>query len=111
VWALNEPSDKTYVDGITKPFLDHGATVYYIELQADLPTRLKRNKEASRLEQKPSKRDLASSEARLLQNDKVYQFNTSGARPFFQTDNYIKIDNTNLQAAAVAAMIKERFGL
>jgi hypothetical protein len=111
VWALNEPSDKTYVDGIAKPFLDHGATVYYIELQADLPTRLKRNREPSRLEQKPSKRDLASSEARLLQHEKDYELNTSDARPFFQTDNYIKINNTNLPAAAVAVMIKERFGL
>jgi hypothetical protein len=49
LWALNEPIDKTYVDGVAKPFLDHGATVRYIELQADLPTRLKRNREPSRL--------------------------------------------------------------
>jgi hypothetical protein len=111
VWALNDPSDKAYVDCIVNTFSERGGMVYYTELQADLPTRLKRNREPSRLEQKPSKRDLATSEARLLQHEKEYEFNTSDERPFFQTENYIKIDNTNLPAAAVAAVIKERFSL
>ena len=44
VWALNDPRDKAYIDGIAKTFLDGGAMVYYVELQADLRIRLKRNK-------------------------------------------------------------------
>jgi hypothetical protein len=111
VWALNDPRDKAYVDRIVKVFLGHGANVYYVELQADLPVRLKRNAEPTRLAQKPSKRDVAASEATLLRHDKEYELNTSARRPFFHTENYIKIDNTNLSAAEVAATIKGKFGL
>jgi hypothetical protein len=111
VWALNDPRDKAYVERVANVFLGHGANVYYVELQADLQVRLKRNTETTRLEQKPSKRDVLASEARLLQNDKEYELNTSDRRAFFHTQNYIKIDNTNLSAAVVAAIIKGKFSL
>jgi cytidylate kinase len=111
VWALNDPHDKDYVDHIEGIFLSHGATIYYVELQADLQVRLKRNTERTRLEQKPSKRDVAASEAMLLRHDKEYELNTSDRRPFFRTDKYLKIDNTNLPAAEVAAIIENRFSL
>jgi hypothetical protein len=111
VWALNDPRDKAYIDGIVKTYLNGGAIVYYVELHADLRIRLKRNKGRTRLEQKPSKRDLATSEAMLLRNDKEYELNTSEQRPFFHRDNYLKIDNTNLAAIKVAAIIREKFSL
>ena len=111
MWALNVPGDKSYIDDLASIFFDRGATVYYAELQADLEIRLKRNKEATRLEQKPSKRDLATSEAMLLRHDKEFELNTSEQRPFFYKSNYLKIDNTNLAAVEVAAIIKEKFGL
>ena len=63
MWALNEPGDKSYVDDLAKKFSEPNGTVYYVELQADLEIRLRRNKSATRLEQKPSKRDLVASEA------------------------------------------------
>jgi hypothetical protein len=111
VWALNDPRDKDYVDHIAGIFLSRGATIYYVELAADLQVRLKRNVESARLEQKPSKRDVAASEAMLLRHDKEYELNTSSRRPFFHTDNYLKIDNTDLPAAEVAAIIESRFRL
>ena len=111
VWALNDPSDKAYIDSITSMFLSRGGIVYYVELQADLQVRLKRNREGTRLEQKPSKRDLATSEAMLLRHDREYELNTSERRPFFQTGNYLKIDNTNLSPVEVATMIKAQFNL
>jgi hypothetical protein len=111
VWALNDPRDKAYIDRITRTFLMGGAMVYYVELHADLRIRLKRNKGKSRLEQKPSKRDLATSEAMLLRNDKEYEMNTSEKRSFFYRDNYLKIDNTKLAAIEVAAIIREKFSL
>jgi hypothetical protein len=109
VWALNDPRDKAYIDHIASTFFDRGAMVYYVELQADLQVRLERNKGTTRLKQKPSKRDLATSEAMLLRHDKEYELNTSEQRPFFHRDNYLKIDNTNLAAVEVAAIIKEKF--
>jgi hypothetical protein len=111
LWALNEPDHKSYIDDLASRFSDRGAMVHYVELQADLEVRLKRNKGATRLEQKPSKRDLATSEARLLRLDKKYELNTSEQKPFFYKKNYLKIDNTTLAAVEVAAIIKEKLGL
>jgi hypothetical protein len=111
MWALNEPDDKSYIDDLATKFSDRGGMVYYVELQADLKVRLKRNKGATRLDQKPSKRDLARSEAMLLRHDKEFELNTSEQRPFFYKINYLKIENTTLAAVEVAAFIKEKFGL
>jgi cytidylate kinase len=111
VWALNDSRDKAYIDRVASTFLGRGANVYYVELQADLDVRLKRNTDRTRLEQKPSKRDVEASEALLLRHDKEYELNTSEHRPFFHTDNYLKIDNTNLAAADAAAIIKSKFSL
>jgi hypothetical protein len=85
--------------------------VYYAELQTDLEISLNLNKEATRLDQNLLKRDLATSEAMLLRHDKEFELNTSDQRPFFYKSNYLKIDNTNLAAVEVAAIIKEKFGL
>jgi hypothetical protein len=111
MWVLNDPGEKSYIDDLAKRFSERGAMVCYVELQADLEVRLKRNRGATRLEQKPSKRDLVASEARLLRHDKEFELNTSDQKPFFYKSNYLKIDNTNLAAAEVAAIIKEKFGL
>ena len=111
VWALNDPRDKAYIDRIATMFLSHDAMVYYVELQADLQVRLKRNGGKTRLQHKPSKRDLAASEAMLLRHDKEYELNTTQPGPFFHTDNYLKIDNTKLAAVKVAALIKKKFSL
>lgn len=80
-------------------------------MQADLEIRLKRNKGVTRLEQKPSKRNLAASEAMLLRHDKEFQQNTSEQRPFFYKSNFLKIDNTTLAAVEVAAIVKDKFDL
>jgi len=61
--------------------------------------------------EKRSKRDVAASEAMLLRHDKEYELNTSSSRPFFHTDNYLKINTTGLPAAEVAAMIAGSFRL
>lgn len=111
MWALNDPGDKSYIDDLSKRFSERSATVYYVELQADLEVRLKRNRGATRLEEKPSKRDLPASEAMLLRHDKELELNTSEQRPFFFKNNYLKIDNTTLAAVEVAAIIKQKFGL
>ncbi|MFZ1923869.1 MAG: AAA family ATPase [Xanthobacteraceae bacterium] len=111
MWALNEPGDKSYIDDLANKFSDRGGTVYYVELRADLEIRLKRNKGVTRLEQKPSKRNLAASEAMLLRHDKEFQQNTSEQRPFFYKSNFLKIDNTTLAAVEVAAIIKDKFDL
>lgn len=111
VWALDDPRDKTYVENVANAFSSHGAAVYYVELQADLAIRLRRNKESARLKEKPSKRDVAASEMRLLRAGREHQLNSSPERPFFYSNNYLKIDNTDLEAAEVAALIMQKFSL
>jgi len=109
VWALDQPGDKKQIDHYSQIFKQRGADVYYVELEADLDQRLKRNKGEFRLSKKSSKRDTARSEANLLSTDKQYKTNSSG--DFFYRDNYIKINNTNLTPQETAERIVETFGL
>lgn len=108
VWALDQTSDKKFVDEMTEIFRCKGADVYYVELQADLSERVARNAKEFRLSQKPSKRDVAASEARLLKNEERYKLNSNG--DFFYQQNYIQIDNTHLTAHDTAQKIIEVFG-
>src|SRR5215510_8813572 len=61
VWALNLESERTYVDEICEIFRKKGGEVYFVELEAELSERLKRNESEFRLSQKPPKRDTAKS--------------------------------------------------
>ena len=71
--------------------------------------RLARNATENRLKNKASKRDLETSNQRLLDDDKRYRcVSLDGEIPF---ENYIKIDNTNLSPAEAAKIIKEKFDL
>ena len=66
VTAMNDKSEKEYLENISGIFTKQDKEVYYVELQATLSERLKRNKEESRIIAKPSKRDTQLSEQRLL---------------------------------------------
>jgi hypothetical protein len=108
VWALDQESDKKFVDEMTEIFRCKGAEIYYVELKADLSERVERNATEFRLSQKPSKRDVAASEVRLLKNEERCKLNSDG--DFFYQMNYVKIDNTHLTAHDTAQKIVEAFG-
>ena len=102
-------SEWEYIKSLSDKFEATGGTVYYVELVADQEERLKRNKSENRLNNKASKRDLALSDERLKYEDEHYRLvSRDGEVPF---ENYIKIDNTHIEADKVAAMIKEHFNL
>ena len=105
VWAIDDKSDEKYVNNIVKIFKKENAEVFYVELEADIEERLKRNKTAHRLEHKRFKRDITTSEARLLEDDKKYQLNTRENE--FYRKNYLKINNTSLSAEKTAELIKK----
>ena len=84
-----------------------GAQIYYIELAADYNLRLKRNKTENRLLNKPSKRDIQQSEQLFKNLESYYRLNSYDNE--IQKENYIKIDNTNLEADAVAKIIRDKF--
>ena len=104
MWAFDMPSDREYVMNVASKFDE----VYCVELIADQSVRLERNKTENRLKNKASKRDLAASEQRLLNEDTHRLVSDEGEIPF---GNYMRIDNTNLAPDIVAQMIKEKFDL
>ena len=105
--AFDWPSEWEYIKSLSDKFEATGGTVYYVELVADQAERLRRNKTENRLKNKASKRDIEISDARLMYEDSHYRLVSNEGEVTFE--NYIKIDNTNLQPDVVAGMIKERF--
>lgn len=105
MWAFDMPSDLEYVMSVAEKFDE----VYCVELIADQAVRLERNKTENRLKNKASKRDLAASEERVLNEDANHRLvSEPGEIPF---ENYIRIDNTHLAPDIVAQMIKSHFSL
>lgn len=109
MWAFDLQSDWDYVDYLTKKFEATGGTVYYVELVADRAVRIERNKTENRLKNKASKRDIVLSQDRMIREETKYRLVSLDREINFK--NYIKIDNTNLEPAEVAAMIKKHFNL
>jgi hypothetical protein len=109
VWALDDPEDKTHIDGLVKVFADRGSPVYYIELEATQAERLARNETPLRLAEKRPKRDIDQSRRNLLDADRRHRLNTRG--DFFYPDVHLKIENTHLTPEVVAQHIIEYCGL
>lgn len=109
MWAFDEQEDWNYVNHVTDIFKEQGAEIYCVELVAPQEIRLRRNETPNRLAHKASKRDLAASRQRVIAMDEHHRFESNpGEVPF---ENYLRIDNSDLEPEAVAAMIKEKFGL
>ncbi|MCR9286377.1 MAG: AAA family ATPase [Bacteroidetes bacterium] len=109
VWALDLPEEDKYVDNLIQTFRKEkpNTEVYFVELEADLQVRLKRNRHEHRLKHKPSKRDLKRSEEVFLHFEENYRFNTREGE--FKRQNYLKIKNDNVTPKAAAKMIVEYF--
>ena len=90
-------------------FKENGGECYFIELETSLEERLRRNKTANRLENKPSKKDLKWSEKDIIKSNEKHRGNSNPNEiPF---ENYYRINNTNISAEETAKMIKEKFDL
>jgi len=109
VWELDEKKDWDFIDRTVEIFSKENADIYYVELEADVKTRLNRNKSANRLKHKPSKIDLEASEEELIGTDKSQVLNSKENK--FGRKNHFKINNTNIDAIDAARMIKEKFNL
>ena len=109
VWALELESDRAFIDRSCEIFREKGADIYFVELEAELSERIKRNESEFRLSQKPTKRDVVKSRERLLEDEEKYKLNSEG--DFFYTENYLKINNTNLSPHEAARLIVEEFKL
>ena len=106
---MNFDSQSTwdYLARIKEIFEPYNTEFYYVELIASQEIRLRRNVTENRLLHKASKRDIAASNQRLLNDDKNFRCVSNEGEITFE--NYIRIDNSNIEADVVARMIKERF--
>jgi hypothetical protein len=109
VWAFDELRDAEVVEALAEIFRSRGGRVLFLDLQADLDQRLRRNESEFRLAQKPSKRDVAASRARLLAADARHRFD---ARSYFaERTDCLHVDNTALCPDAVAEQVIAAFQL
>lgn len=109
VCAFELAEEREYLTGLAELFLNAGGAFYFIELSADLETRLERNETPHRMERKVSKRDLVWSRANLLEDVSNHRLNSDEGEIWFK--NHLKIDNTNLSPDQVADMVIEKYGL
>lgn len=109
VCAFELPEERQYLTSLSELFKAAGGEFYFVELSADLETRLERNETPHRMERKVSKRDVAWSKSNLLEDTKNHRLNSDEGEIWFE--NHIKIDNTNLSPDEVADMVVEQFGL
>ncbi len=107
MWAFDQQEDWDYIKHVTEIF--SGAEIYYVELVASQEIRLERNKTENRLKNKASKRNIEFSDNLLVNDDKEYRCVSNEGELTFE--NYTKIDNSNLEPAEVARIIKEKFEL
>ena len=110
VWALDDDRDKQFVNSMANIFREEGASIYLIELEADLSVRLERNRGEERLLEKPTKRDLLWSEQNLLKTEDKYQLNSEDTFKYLEDyPNYLKIQTNDLSAKETAAKIFSTF--
>lgn len=104
---FNTNDDILYLNELKNKFEKTGGHFYLIELEADLQTRLERNKTPHRLECKPSKRNMEWSDKELIDSMNIYRMNS--IKDEIKFENYIKINNTNLSPNAVCDIIINKF--
>jgi len=110
VWNLAGEADAAWVAGLVAPYADAGLRVSFVELAAGLDTRLARNRGADRLELKPSKRDLAWSEAHLREREAALVMNTppgmpTPAEPVLSRHRHLRIDTEDVDPDGAAERI------
>jgi len=107
VWALDLPEDTAYVRRHIRPFVDAGRPVAFVELYADLDTRLVRNRTEVRLAEKKSKRDLAWSDENVRDMEQ-HQLNTGAPSPADEVIAdfpHLRIDNSGRTPEEVASEV------
>ncbi len=109
LWYFDQKEDWDYMEGIKNIFIEKGAEIYYVELEANIEERLKRNKTEHRLRHKPTKRNIKWSENQVKESALNHRANSKDGE--IKENNYIRINNTDTEPSVVAQKIKDRFKL
>lgn len=111
VWPVDEEGDARVVREYLAPYVDRGLRVSFVELYADLDTRLVRNVQPDRVAAKPSKADLVWSDAHVRELEAGYRMNTdpndltTPAAVVLRDFPHLRLDNTHLTPDEVAAQV------
>jgi hypothetical protein len=108
MWDLDDVETTRYISRAVNLFEERGATAHFVELSASLDVRLQRNRTELRLAEKPSKRDLPASEARLLANESR-RFNSAGNFPW--PERHLLLATDVIPAVAAAEQIVTWLGI
>ena len=108
-WAFEREEDWNQTKEFCEIFREYNAEIYFVELEADLDERLKRNKTDNRLKHKPGKRNIEKSEQRILNDEQQHRYNSYEGE--IKEKNYMRINNQNIIPQEVAKIIKEKFNL
>lgn len=111
VWLLDQPRDAAYVEELVAPVVAAGGRVDFVELWADLDTRLAREGTAERLAAKPSKRDQAWARAHLVESHEQQVLSTGPDQPFPLDHPHTVVDTSRLSADEAAVEVVRRLGL
>lgn len=109
VWWFDDKHDWEYINNVASLFKQKDADIYWVELEANVDERLIRNKSEHRLNHKPTKRNIDQSEQQLRDNMVNHRLNSLPGE--ITEENYLRIDNTNLDPFIVAAQIKAKFNI
>ena len=109
VTAYDCQEDIDYLNNLRSMFEATGGNFYFVELSADLQTRLERNLTPHRLESKFTKNDIERSTKDLLETMEKYRLNSNDGETI--CPNHLKINNTNLSPDEVSNIVVEKFGL
>lgn len=109
VCAFEVSKEREYLTSLARRFITAGGEFYFVELSADLETRLERNETPHRMEQKASKRDVVWSRSNLLKDAEKHKLNSEEGEIWFE--NHIKIDNTHMEPDEVAELVINQFQL
>jgi hypothetical protein len=109
VWGLALPEDRDLIASYAEIYEAAGGEVRFVELYADLPTRLDRNRTELRLAEKKSKRDLEWSDANVRELDELHvstdPSNLTVADEVLSQRPFLRLDNTALGPDAAAELI------
>jgi hypothetical protein len=114
MWPLELEEDANEVSDYIRPYVEAGAVVSFVELFADLDTRLERNRTEHRLSEKRSKRDVLWSDGNVRELEQ-HVMNTgpsddAAAAPgerLLAAHRHLRLDNTDLSADSAAELILE----
>jgi hypothetical protein len=109
VWNLRGVEDAQWVDDLVSPYASADLPVSFVELAADLETRLERNRGEDRLLAKPSKRDLAWSDAHVREREN-WVMNTDPTVPLaadglLAAHRHLRLDNSQVDPQATVERI------